>query len=235
MIRVISGDNELSALEFQKHYRLPIVHLLDPSRIFEKKYNRSGWPFLMLVDPQGRIVYKKNGLVDREEKTIRRLLNSMLNKQPGIKPVAFDGIAYTPATLKQSGEEEKPLRRERFSSLACGPVGEVYLVFTTNRNGNSDIFMRIFDGEKWSEDKPVVATAADEYDGMVMVDEQNRVWISWTSNAGGENYNIFVTTLADTSVPGEPVQVTNAPDDAMHARHGLRSKREHLPDVLQVA
>jgi hypothetical protein len=83
LIRVISGDNEVSALEFQKHYRLPIVHLLDPSRRFGKKHNRDGWPFMMLADPQGRIVYKKNGLLDREEGAIRKLLDKMLDGQPG--------------------------------------------------------------------------------------------------------------------------------------------------------
>jgi hypothetical protein len=215
---VISGDNELSALEFQKHYRLPIVHLLDPSRTFGKRYNRDGWPFLMLADQQGRIVYKKNGLVEREEKVIRKLLDGMLAGQPDVEPVTLDGVAYMPATVERTGESEKPHRRERFSSLACGPDGKVYVVLGTNRNGNSDIFMRVFDGRTWSEDRPVAATVADEYDGTVMIDEQNRVWICWTSNARGENYNIFVSTLADLSAPVEPVQITNAQDDAMHGR-----------------
>ena len=106
MIRVISGDNELSALEFQKHYRLPIMHLLDPSRIFGKKYNRDGWPFMMLADPQGRIVYKKNGLLDREEGAIRKLLDEMLDGQPDVEPVTLDGVAYMPATVERNGESE---------------------------------------------------------------------------------------------------------------------------------
>lgn len=215
---MISGDNELSALEFQKHYRLPIVHLLDSSRTFGRKYNRDGWPFLMLADAQGRIVYKKNGLLDREEGAIRKLLDKMLDEQPDVEPVSLDGVTYMPATVERTGESEKPLRRERFSSLACGPDGNVYIVFTGNRNGNSDVFVRAFDGEAWSPDRPVAATSADEYDGRVMVDERKRVWICWTSNASGENYNVFVSTLADLSASVEPVQITDAQDDAMHGR-----------------
>jgi hypothetical protein len=215
---VISGDNDLSALEFQKHYRLPIVHLLDPSRIFGRTHNPNGWPFLMLADQQGRIVYKKNGLVTREERTIQELLDNMLKSQPEVKPITLDGVTYMPATLGRSGESRTPRRRERFSSLACGRDGKVYIVFTTNRNGNSDVFVRTFDGKTWSEDRPVAATAADEYDGMVLIDAQNRAWVSWTSNADGKNYNIFTTTLTDAPAPVKPVQVTHADDDAMHAR-----------------
>lgn len=224
MIRVISGDNELLALEFQKHYRLPIVHLLDPSLIFGRKHNRDGWPFLMLADPQGRIVFKKNGLVTREEQTIRKLLDNMLQEPPEVKPITLDGVAYMPATLHRSGESRTLRKREIFSSLACGPDGRVYVVFTTNRNGNSDVFVRAFDGKTWSEDRPVAATAADEYDGTVMIDTQNQVWVSWTSNADGKNYNIFATTLAHLSAPVKSVQVTRADDDAMHARMACDQK-----------
>ncbi len=215
---MISGDNELAALEFQKHYRLPIVHLLDPSRTFGRKHNRGGWPFMMLADAQGRIVYKKNGLIEREEGAIRRLLEKMLDGQPDVEPVMLEGVAYMPPTVERTGETDRPRRRQRFSSLACGPDGKVYVVFTGNRNGNSDVFVRAFDGKMWSADMPVAATSADEHDGRVMVDEQNRVWVCWTSNAGAENYNIFVSTLADISASVEPVQITNAQDDAMHGR-----------------
>lgn len=172
----------------------------------------------MLADQQGRIVYKKNGLVTREEQTIQKLLDNMLKGQPQVESIKLDGVAYMPATLQRSGESQRPRRRERFSSLACGQDGKVYVVFTTNRNGNSDVFVRTFDGKTWSEDRPVAATAADEYDGMVVIDAQNRAWVSWTSIADGKNYNIFTIALADAPAPVKPVQVTHADDDAMHAR-----------------
>lgn len=169
----------------------------------------------MLADQQGHIVYKKNGLVDTEQEIIQKLLDNMLQGPSETKPITCDGVAYMPATLERTGETKKLLRRERFSSLACGPAGEVYVAFTTNRNGNSDVFVRTFDGKNWSEDKPVAATVADEYDGTIIVDKQNQVWVSWTSNADGSNYNIFATTLANTA---QPMQITHAADGAMHAR-----------------
>ncbi len=50
VIRSVSYDSNLPAWEFQKHYRLPFVQLLDPIREFERHYNRDGWSFLMLAD-----------------------------------------------------------------------------------------------------------------------------------------------------------------------------------------
>lgn len=205
-------------MEFQKHYQLPIVHLLDANRTFEKKYHRGGWPFLMLADKKGQVVYKNNALIESEMSKITGLLDSMLRQQPEVEVVTADGVSYMPATLQRSGESKKARRCDRFPSLACGPDGKVYVVFTTNRNGNSDVFIRVFDGKVWSGDKPVAATAADEYDGMVVADKQNRVWVSWTSNADGKNYNIFVTSFVEPAESFAAEQITHAYDDAMHAR-----------------
>ncbi|MHC4752948.1 MAG: TlpA family protein disulfide reductase, partial [Planctomycetota bacterium] len=73
VIRVISGDNELSALDFQKHYRMPIVHLMDSDRAFERKYNKRGWPFLLLVDSEGQVVYRCNNMIERDRELMRLL------------------------------------------------------------------------------------------------------------------------------------------------------------------
>ena len=126
----------------------------------------------MLANQNGQIIYKKVGLIDTEQKTIEEFLHQILTSTTNLKTISVDGISYMPATLERSGETTKILLRERFSSLACGPDGKVYVVFTTNRNGNSDVFVRMFDGKTWSEDKPVAVTGADEYDGAVAVDNR---------------------------------------------------------------
>jgi hypothetical protein len=218
VIRVISGDNELAALEFHKHYRLPIVHLLDPDRQFERQYQRDGWPFMMLVDSDGKVIHKANNLLDREMPKLAPLLDRALARPPNCRPVIREGVPYMPATLKRSGEGATAKRHDRFPSIACGPDGRVYLALTSNRSGNSDVFLRVFDGKRWSEDRPVAATAADEYDASVVVGKDNRLWLSWTSNADGKNYNIFVASVGDLSGPIRATQLTRADDDAMHAR-----------------
>jgi len=219
VIRVISGDHELCALDFQKHYRLPIVHLMDPDQSFEQQYNPKGWwPFLMLIGPDGKLKHRCTNLLDREHRLIALLKKAKATRQ-GISTQVVDGVAYMPGTLERSGESQASLPCERLSSLAAGPNNKVYLVLTSSRASNSDIMLRVWDGESWSHDVPVAATEADEYDGTVIVDnEHGKVWICWTSNALDNTYNIYVTNLEDTLAGAKPTRVTYAPDDAMHGR-----------------
>ena len=216
VLHAVAGDNELGSLEYQKHYRLNIVNVLDSNREFEKTYNRDGWPFVIVADRSGNVVYAAGGLQDSA--SLESLLGKVLTRAPAAGVKTLEGIPYMPATLKRSGESDKPRLRERFPSVACGPDGRVYLAFTSNRNGNDDVFARVFDGKVWSEDHPVAATKADEYDVTVAVDEKNRAWFSWTSNADGKNYNIFVACVADFTQIVKSEQVTRAGDDAMHGR-----------------
>ncbi|MHC4440622.1 MAG: hypothetical protein ACYS3S_25010, partial [Planctomycetota bacterium] len=217
VIRVISGDNELSALDFQKHYRLPVVHLMDSDRAFERKYNRSGWPFLLLVDSEGNVIHQCNNLIGREDK-LQRLLKEIKSESfPAVTKTA-DGIYYMNSTLQRSGEIEKLLQSERFTSIAAGSDGQIYTVFTLLKNGNSDIVMRIYNSASSGEDISVVATDADEYDGTVLIDNKNRVWVCWTSNAVDNKYQIHLTSLEDVHTGQESLNVSKTKEDSMHGR-----------------
>ncbi len=224
VIRGIAGDNELAAVEFQRHYRLKFPQLLDTDRRFEKQYNSDGWTFLMLADGRGNVVYRCNSPIDDHWPKVRALIEEMLGKGVETKPVSVEGVSYMPATLQRSGEKDKPQLLERFTSTTCGPNDSTYVMFTTNRNGNSDVYMRIFDGNQWSEDRAIAATAADEFDGTAIADTKGKVWVSWTSDAEGKNYNIFCTTLNGVGQPDKPARVTDADDDAMHARMACDDK-----------
>jgi peroxiredoxin len=223
-IRTVAGDNELAGLDFQKHYRLGFVQLLDTNRSFEKRYNTDGWTFLMLADREGKIVYRVNGPQEKDWQQLRNILNDSLPGRAVNKTIIRDGIAYIPATLQRTAEIEKQYLCERFPSIACGPDDKIYVVFTTNRNGSSDVFIRVFDGSKWSEDVPIAATAADEYDGTVLVDKQGQIWICWTSNTGSRKYDIFVMSFTNPSQLGTPVRITRSDDDAMHPRMACDKK-----------
>jgi len=218
VIRCVVGENELTALEFQKHYRLPMIHVLDVNWEVGRQYHANSWPFLMLVDANGKVVHAATGTLARQEKVLDRLIQGLLGESGDVMAVERDGVQYAPGTLARSGETQLTKRCDRFPSVACGPGGCVYVVFTSNRHGNSDVFIRIFDGSRWSADRAIAGTKADEFDGVVLVDQSNRVWVSWTSDGGGEKYNIYLTSLDDLSMPQEPMQITHAEDDAMHGR-----------------
>jgi hypothetical protein len=129
-----------------------------------------------------------------------------------------------PAVLERSGETQKVRQRDVYPSLACAADGRAYLVFTSNRNGTQDVYLRIFDGQKWQPDRPLAASSADEFDASAIVDRSNRVWVSWTSNAAGPRYDVFVACLSGTSTGIQPMQITHSDDDAMHARMAADGK-----------
>jgi thiol-disulfide isomerase/thioredoxin len=217
-IRTVAGDNELAAVDFRNHYRLPMVQLLDTSRAFEKKYNPDGWTFLMLCDRQGAIVYTVNSPRENDWKKLRTVIDTILEQPVEHHAMMRDGTIYMPATLKRSGESDADKACQRFASIACAPDGKIYVVFTAVVNGSSDVLMRWFDGTKWSQDIPIAATSAQEYDATVLADSQNRIWVCWTSNTGGGRYDIFLTSFTSPSQPGTPMAVTQSEDDAMHGR-----------------
>jgi hypothetical protein len=216
-MRVISGDHERTALDFQKHYRLNMVHLMDTDVSFQFLHSRSGWPFLMLVDPNGNVVHKASNLIEREDKILESL--ARMKASPEAAPIqVVNGIRYSVETLRRSGETEKPRVHEYSSQLAAAPDGRVFLVFTSMRENDSNVWLRVWDGQAWSEDRPVAASPADEYDGTVIAAPDRQVWFCWTSNAGSDKYNIFVTSLERLSQNQGPIQVTQADDDAMYGR-----------------
>jgi len=220
VIRIVAGDNDLSSLDFQKHYRLPLLHLLDTNRTVEKKYNSNGWPFFMIVDGRGNVVYSANRFVHNDLPKVTPILNNLLSSPPSSQPILRDGLYYQSATLKRSGELQRARRRDRFSSLTAGPEGKLYCVFTTNRNGNSDVFFRIYDGRAWSPDRPLAASANDEYDPTILLDKQNHLWVTWTADAKDRNYDIYYQTASDpvALAAASPRRITDSDDDAMHAR-----------------
>jgi hypothetical protein len=214
---VISGDHERTALDFQKHYRQSSVYLMDTDVSLQAAHSRGGWPFLMLVDPNGTIVRKVNNMVDGDPEILKAL--QRMKAAPDAAPIRIvDGVHYSSETLRRSGELDKPRVREHSSHLAATPDGRVFLVFTSWRGQSSDVWWRVWDGKSWSEDRAVAASDADEYDGTVVTAPDNQVWFCWTSNAGGDKYNIFATSLDRLTKSKRPIQVTQSDDDAMGGR-----------------
>ena len=190
---------------------------MDSDVAFEMKYGKGSWPFLMLVDSEGKIVYQCTNMIERDKKLMRLLKKLRSESVPAATRTA-DGVDYMNSTLQRSGEVEKLLQNERFTSIAAGPDGQIYTVFTSLKNGNSDIVMRIFDGTAFGKDIAVAATDADEYDGTVLLDNKNQVWVCWTSNAVDSRYQIHLTSLKNIRDGRESINVSKSKDDAMHGR-----------------
>jgi thiol-disulfide isomerase/thioredoxin len=220
-IRTVAGDNELAALDFQNHFRLPMVHLMDPDRAFEKRYNRDGWTFLMLCDRHGRVVHTVHHFPDPGDenwKKLRAAIDGVLSSPVEHQALKRDGTIYMPATLKRSGESQSDRFNERFASMTCAPDGKMYLVFTAVRNESCDVLLRWFDGTNWSRDIPIAATSGQEYDATVLADGRNRIWICRTAGTREKRYEIMLTSFTDLSRMEPAVSVAHYEEDAMHGR-----------------
>ena len=171
----------------------------------------------MLVDPNRQVVYKCNNLIGRDKELMQQLQKYENESFPAETKTA-NGVLYMTSTLQRSGEDTKLLQNDRFTSLASGTDGKIYVVFTSLKNGSSDVILRICNSESSDKDIPIAATDADEYDGTVLLDNKSQVWICWTSNAVGTKYQIHLTSLKDLRDSRESIIVSKSKDDAMHGR-----------------
>lgn len=216
-VRVVALDNELASLDFQKHYRLNCVQVLDTNRKLEYSLNnRGGWTFLVLADSDGNAVYQANNPKEDDYKAIYKILKSGSTNHE-IEMAIRNEIHYMPQSIERNESPDKT-KYERFPSIAIGPGGDVYVVYTVSNNDSSDVIMRWYNGIEWSQDIPVANSDADEYDGNVLVDTNGHMWACWTSNAREKQYNVFVTALDNSDQPKAPYQLTHSDDDAMHPR-----------------
>ena len=207
VFRVAAYDDELTALEFERHYRLngKVTTLLDPDRKFEKRYNRRGWPYCILTGAKGTIVYSDHSLVSEKKKPFYDCLDAVLGEDSVLKNKVLNNALPPKGAI------------ELFPSIAISSSGDVHLVFTRLLNGNGDIIYRHYDSKsnKWSKDIAIAESAADEWDGTVIVDDKGPL-VSYVSNhnTNGQRYEVFLRR------PGQkvPEQMTQSPDDAMHPR-----------------
>lgn len=219
-IRVVAGDNELAALDFQNHFHLPMVQLMDPDRAFEKRYNRDGWTFLMLCDRNGRVVYTHHHFPDpgKDLEKLRTAIDGVLSSPVEPRLLDRDGTVYMRTTLERSGECKSEHLNERFASMTCAPDGRMYLVFTAVRHDSCDVRLRWYDGTNWSQDIPIAATSAQEYDAAVLADNQNHIWICWTASTSEGRNEIRLTSFVNPPQSGSVVRVAHSEVDAMHGR-----------------
>ena len=193
------------------------IYLMDPDRSFERQHNNRGWPFLMLVDDAGQIVYQCNNLVDRDKTFMRNLQDiGKVRREPQIRQIG--DVPYLQRTLENNGESAKLRFNERFTSIACGSDGTVYTTYTSAEDGNSNVYLQIHQSGSDPNRIAVAATESDEYDSTVMTDTKGNVWLCWTGNSRGRTYNIYLNSLAGIRNNKPAVLISQSKEDCMHGR-----------------
>ncbi len=115
----------------------------------------------------------------------------------------------------------------------CDPVvaadtsGRIWVAWSTNRDGNWDIYSIYYDDGTWSELIPITTDPDDDLAPTMTKDASGKIWIAWHSWRDGDA-NIYAC-YHDGSGWSGPVQVTSDPDnDIMPGINGGPSEQVAL-------
>jgi hypothetical protein len=212
-LRALSGEGVHAALDYQKHYRSRSPHLIDPDRAFEKRFNRNGWPFHVIVDEKGNVVYGETGLVSKNEAEIREVLDQVAPRHPS----ALKPFCETDYASRTHGRRKLDRGfRESFPCLISDEGGALYLSYVTNRNGGNEVYLRLL-GEGAGEEELLVSKNLDDaYYAVSTVDPQGRVWIFFSALADSGKYDVFAVHWSREAGLSEAENITLSDDDAMY-------------------
>jgi hypothetical protein len=86
--------------------------------------------------------------------------------------------------------------------LASDGKGRMALVWQGFRGKNSNIFLKTFDGDRWSSEVRLTRQAANDWEPVVALDSQGSAWVAYDSYRRG-NYDVFLAKVRGGVVDGE--------------------------------
>jgi len=97
-------------------------------------------------------------------------------------------------------------------SIMRAKDGKIWVVWSTNRNGNYDIYYKVYDGISWSLDENLTTDPnVDELPSIMQASDGN-IWVVWSTNRNG-NYDIYYKTYNGTAWSSDKPLTFLAADD----------------------
>ncbi len=118
----------------------------------------------------------------------------------------FDPATQEWGSLERLTKDPLPDINPRMASNGKGQFAVVWQGF---RGKNSNIFLKTFDGSKWSADVRVTNRAANDWEPALAIDGKGTAWVAYDSYKNG-NYDVFVTPITDGK-PGAEMAVAATP------------------------
>lgn len=116
----------------------------------------------------------------------------------------FDPAAQEWSALERLTNDPLPDINPRIAADGNGRIAVAWQGF---RNGQSDIFLKSLDGEKWGPEVRVSQHAANEWEPSVAYDRDGDLWVAYDSYRAG-NYDVFLTKVTGGRTPGEEIAVS---------------------------
>lgn len=226
-----------------RHFRSSALHVLDYDYQSLRSLGAGSWPYYVFADAQGNVVFQTVSMgrgfadVPKFEAAFAKALQEKpaTKTESGSEGAPAEGMASQAAAPPRPGEVickdgictiatapgAKPPVRELAPKLAAGADGSLWLVFTSNRDGDENVYLRECvppgakapTGVKRIEARRLTRSLADDCAPALAVAPDGRVWVAWASLRSGK-YDIFVQSLEGGTFAAE-TRITESADDAM--------------------
>jgi hypothetical protein len=119
----------------------------------------------------------------------------------------FDPAMQEWGALERLSKDPLPDLNPRVASNGKGQFAVVWQGF---RGKNSNIFLKTFDGSKWSADVRVTNRAANDWEPAAAIDMKGSVWVTYDSYKNG-NYDVFASVVRGGKLDGPEMPVASTP------------------------
>jgi hypothetical protein len=114
----------------------------------------------------------------------------------------FDAAAQDWGPLVRLTSDPLPDMRPRLASDSKGGFALVWQGFRTRAGARpaSNIFLKTFDGEKWSAEMRLTDRGANDWEPAVAIDPSGAIWVAYDSYQAG-NYDVFLKRVGGPEIP----------------------------------
>src|SRR5215467_2670883 len=131
--------------------------------------------------------------------------SQQVNNNWDIYARCYDPLKQEWGPLERLTRDSMPEINPRLTSDGKGKMALVWQGF---RGKHSNIFLKTFDGQKWSADVRVTNRAANDWEPAVALDSGGTAWVAYDSYKNG-NYDVFLSKVSGNAVQGGEMTVAN--------------------------
>ena len=197
-LTVIPSEGIPQLIDYKNHGRNEFPILTGDEKIYSVLNLEMWCPQHVIVNSEGFIKYKGILVGEKTENALLKILED--DKTKVFSGSCSEGICKYPFT------ESKFV--ERNPRMAVDDDNTIYVVYTSNEQGNNDIYLRMYvNGLKEVKTSRITKSLADDCWPDILIDKSRNVWVVWLSNKDGF-YNIY-SKYFNKGVWSEEFKITN--------------------------
>jgi hypothetical protein len=178
----------------------------DRDDVVIRQYKNNKWGALQWVPGTSGDSWLPHVAIDRQNR-VWVVWSQQANGNWDLYARRFDPAAQEWSTLERLTNDPQSDINPRIASDGNGRIAVVWQGF---RNGQSDVFLKTLDGERWGSDVRVSQHATNEWEPALAFDRTGNIWIAYDSYRAG-NYDVFLTKVSSGTSRGDEIAVSASP------------------------